>query len=157
MLMDLVFIVDTKDDGVDPTEKIENDDIINICWAIPTDKHTSELVEYEAGCATVFMGAPGQDLSTPDVQWTVTQTLTKILAITQTKIIPNTIIPAQSGAITKVIKLGEKDEEKDLYWQWVQEDNISEDTQLGFHLRRRFVTSTMTIKPGNVFQGKVGF
>ena len=119
MLMDLVFIVDTKDDGVDPTEKIVNSDIINICWAIPSNKHTSELVEYEAGCATFFQGAPGKDTSSPDVQWTVTQTLTKILAITQTKTTPNAIIPAQSGATTKVMKLGEKDEEPDLYWQWV--------------------------------------
>ena len=61
MQMDLAFIVNTTDDGVDDTEKIVRDDIINICWAIPSNKHTSELVEYEAGCATIYKGAPGDD------------------------------------------------------------------------------------------------
>ena len=64
--MELAFIVTTTDDGVDPTEKIVNDDIVNISWAIPTNQHTSELVEYEAGVATFFKGAPGLDATTPD-------------------------------------------------------------------------------------------
>ena len=93
MVIDLAFIVNTTDDGVDPTEKIVNDDIINISWAIPSNKHTSDLVEYEAGVATFFRGAPGLDSSTPDSKWTVTQTLTKVLSVTQTKTTASAIIP----------------------------------------------------------------
>ena len=35
--MDLAFIVTTTDDGVDPTETIEDDDIIIVSWVIPTN------------------------------------------------------------------------------------------------------------------------
>ena len=35
--MDLAFILTTTDDGVDPTETIENDDIVNFSWVIPTN------------------------------------------------------------------------------------------------------------------------
>ena len=37
LFMELAFIVNTTDDGVAPTEKIVNDDIVNISWAIPTN------------------------------------------------------------------------------------------------------------------------
>ena len=60
--------------------------------------------------ATFYRGAPGLDNTTPDAQWTVTQTLTKVLSVTQTKTIPNAIIPTQNGAVAKIVKLGEKDE-----------------------------------------------
>ena len=93
LVMELAFIVNTTDDGVGSTEKIVNDDIVNISWAIPTNQHTSELVEYEAGVATFYKGAPGLDSTTPDAQWTVTQTLTKILSVTQTKTTPSAMIP----------------------------------------------------------------
>ena len=63
--MDLALIINTTDDGVDPTEKIVEDDIVNICWAIFTNQHTEEVAEYEAGVATYFKGAPGDDASTP--------------------------------------------------------------------------------------------
>ena len=154
--MELAFIVNTTDDGVVPTEKIVNDDIVNISWAIPTNQHTAELVEYEAGVATFYRGAPGLDNTTPDAQWTVTQTLTKVLSVTQTKTIPNAIIPTQSNAVAKIVKLGEKDENPDLYWEWVQSSTQSEFLQLGIRLRRKSKSTTMTIEPGTYVQGKVG-
>ncbi len=49
MLMELAFILTTTDDGIGITEKILGDDVINISWAIPTNLHTKEIAEYEAG------------------------------------------------------------------------------------------------------------
>ena len=69
--------------------------------------------------ATFYKGAPGLDSTTPDTQWTVTQTLTKVLSVTSSKTIANAIIPTQSGAEPKIVKLGEEDEQPDLYWEWV--------------------------------------
>ena len=37
LVIDLAFILNTTDDGVPPTEKIVDDDIINISWAIYTN------------------------------------------------------------------------------------------------------------------------
>ena len=49
----------TTDDGVSPTEKLQGDDIVNIGWAIPTNNHTREVPEYEAGVMTYYKGANG--------------------------------------------------------------------------------------------------
>ena len=35
--MDLAFIVTTTDDGVDPTETFEDDDVVTVAWVIPTN------------------------------------------------------------------------------------------------------------------------
>ena len=81
--IDLAFIINTTDNGVPPTEHIVDDDIVNICWAIYSNEHTAELAEYEAGCATFYRGAPGVDSTSPDAQWTVTQTLTKAFTFSE--------------------------------------------------------------------------
>ena len=157
MFIDLAFILNTTDDGVDPTEKIEDDDIINIGWAIYTNQHTNDVVEYEAGVATYFKGAPGDDASSPDTQWTVYQTLTKALLVTSSRTYPSEIIPTQKGADTKVVKLGETDKEPALFWQWMQDDTQSDDTQIAIHLRRNSISATMTITPETTIRGRVGF
>ena len=67
LVMDLAFYV-TVGDG----NSIVTDDIINICWAMQTNNHSDTNVEYEAGVATFFRGAPGLNSSTPSTKWTVT-------------------------------------------------------------------------------------
>ena len=93
LVMDLAFYV-TVGDG----NSIVTDDIINICWAMQTNNHSDTNVEYEAGVATFFRGAPGLNSSTPSTKWTVTQTLTKVLDVTSSKYVPGAIIPTQIGA-----------------------------------------------------------
>ena len=113
--IDLAFYV-TVGDG----NSIVTDDIINICWAMQTNNHSDTNVEYEAGVATFFRGAPGLNSSTPSTKWTVTQTLTKVLDVTSSKYVPGAIIPTQIGAEAKVVDLGETDPTPDLYWEWDQ-------------------------------------
>lgn len=69
--MQLALIVMTKDDGEGATEKFEDDDIVNIVWAMETDNHTDALAEYEAGFATYYKGAPGPSTQTPSKVWTI--------------------------------------------------------------------------------------
>ena len=114
--MELAFYVSTSDGN-----PIVTDDIINICWGMQTNNHSDTNVEYEAGVATFFRGAPGLNSTTPSTKWTITQTLTKVLDVTSSKYVPGAIIPAQIGAETKVIELGETDLKPELYWEWVQD------------------------------------
>ena len=64
--MDLAFIVTTTDDGVDPTETIENDDIIIVSWVIPTNQHTEEVANYEGGVMQFYKGAGTEIVDTAD-------------------------------------------------------------------------------------------
>ena len=80
LIVDLAFIMTTTDDGVPPTEKIQGDDVINIGWAIPTNNHTREVPEYEAGVLTYYKGANGQTKGgVPQKKWSMRQTTTKSL------------------------------------------------------------------------------
>ena len=64
--MDLAFIVTTTDDGVDPTETIEDDDIIIVSWVIPTNQHTEEVANYEGGVMQFYKGAGSEISDTED-------------------------------------------------------------------------------------------
>ena len=91
----------TSDDGVGSTELIEDDDVINMVWAIPTNMHTEELAEYEAGVVTYYRDASIERTDLPPTKWSITQTLTKVMNVTARKIVAGAIIPTQAGAITK--------------------------------------------------------
>ena len=82
LVMEMSFIVTTEDDGVGSTELFEDDDVINISWAIPTNLHTKDNVEYEAGVATYYRGASDERTDLPSMKWKVVQTLTKVLNVT---------------------------------------------------------------------------
>ena len=85
----------TTDDGVPPTEKLQGDDIINIGWAIPTNQHTKEVPEYEAGVMTYYKGANGTgNSSVPKVKWNMRQTVTKTLNMYSQHTIPQLMVPS---------------------------------------------------------------
>ena len=156
LVMELSFIVATEDDGLGPTEFFEDDDVINISWAIPTNLHTDDNVEFEAGVATFFKGASVERTDLPSKKWKVVQTLTKVLNVTQRKIEAMEIIPAQADAIVKDLELGDTDKEKDVYWNWVQNSSRDLDSEIGFKLQRDWRSPTMTIEPGTVIRGRAG-
>ena len=69
--LQLALILTTKDNGTGATEKFEDDDIVNIAWAMEANNHTDVLAEYEAGFVTYYKGAPGGTTSTPSKRWSI--------------------------------------------------------------------------------------
>ena len=147
----------TTDDGIGVTEKFQGDDVINIAWAIPTNQHTQEIAEYEAGVATYYKGANGRDSTLPKTTWTVQQTKTKVFNVELNRTEPSMIIPTQSGSTTKKVELGETDKDAETFWYWPQQFVQSSPTQIAFQLQRRSFSPNMVIKPGAIVRGKVGF
>jgi len=86
--MQVAFIVSTEDDGLDESEDIQGDEVINISWAIPNNAHTDTTAEYEAGVMQYYGNATPDDPSLPIKQWTLTQTTTKVLNVNSARINP---------------------------------------------------------------------
>ena len=147
----------TTDDGVPPTEKLQGDDIINIGWAIPTNNHTREVPEYEAGVMTYYKGANGQDRNLPKVKWSMRQTVTKTLNLYSQHTYPRLIVREQKDATVKEIEWGQKDNDPNTFWFWPQDLVQESSTQIAFQLQREGYSENMVIKAGSVIQGKVGF
>ncbi len=107
--MQIAFVVETVDDGIDEPETIASDDVIIVSWALPNVNDTEELRELEAGVMQYYADASPAVPSLPTKKFIMTQTTTKVMRPNSSKIEPGAIIPPQNGAETKVVELGDLD------------------------------------------------
>ena len=146
----MAFIMTTRDDGVEPTEKLQGTDVVQIGWAIPTNQHTREVPEYEAGVMTYYKGANGLETGLPAKKWSMRQTVTKVLNMYSGYTLSKLIIPKQTGASLKEIELGQEDPAPEEFWYWPQELTQESPTQVVFQLQRASTTPNMVIKAGSI-------